>query len=668
MIFAGSLLLFALVGAYNFVMLDSVRDQAEKESLAATEAQARLGVLFVADHQQGLLKRLSAIVSRNSVRQALQGMDLETLRAYLTPLVIQNPEIASALLWDQGGSLLLQVTESAQPQPDAEALLAAGHGSLDQPAISSVHESRLGKMVSLSAPIINQNGGPMGVLSILQRPTLWQRFLSNFAARPGRHFYLFDQKGTQIAVGPGPESSKNPDMSSLARRACQEIRKKGGPITRLAQPSSGELQAFVSAATVDEQGWVLVVAQDYAMAMAPTLALSRNIRLFLLVLLLCQVLMGFLLASRYRMQQHALMKTDEQARRLEAEVIERTADLSALTERYRTLLENLPDIVYEVDSNGSITIVSGAAESVLGYSPREMIGKTFRSFLMPEDRPKFAVERSRVEKGHTVSIMALRFQPKHGEVRWLSIHSRGIFDGQGNLTGRRGVARDVTQQVLAEMQVHELSGKLINAQEEERQRLALDLHDELGQLLSALKIGLQSLGKESAPEQARELQRLTLLSQTVMDRVRALAYNLRPAILDNFGLVAAVRDLCDSLDESGLLHVRCRLSEVEAQLPADYKLPLFRCAQEALHNVIKHSGSPQAEVRLYCRRQTVCLEISDQGRGFDPQNTQETSHGGRYLGLLGMRERMRLIGGSLLVESSPKGTTIKAEVPVGEGV
>ena len=170
MIFAGLLLLFVLVGAYNFVMLDSVRGQAEKESLAATEAQARLGVLFVADHQQGLLKRLSAIVSRNSVRQALQKRDLETLRAYLTPLVIQNPEIASSLLWDQGGSLLLQVTETAQPQPDAEALLAAGHGSLDQPAISSVHESRLGKMVTLSAPIINQNGGPMGVLSILQRP------------------------------------------------------------------------------------------------------------------------------------------------------------------------------------------------------------------------------------------------------------------------------------------------------------------------------------------------------------------------------------------------------------------------------------------------------------------------------------------------------------------
>ena len=162
----------------------------------------------------------------------------------------------------------------------------------------------------------------------------------------------------------------------MAKRACREIRQKGGPITRLESPASGNQHAFVSAAMVGEQGWVLVVAQDYAMAMAPTLALSRNIRLFLLVLLLCQVLMGFLLASRYRMQQQALMKTDEQARRLEAEVKERTADLSALTERYRTLLENLPDIVYEVDSNGRITIVSGAAESVLGYQPQEMIGKT----------------------------------------------------------------------------------------------------------------------------------------------------------------------------------------------------------------------------------------------------------------------------------------------------
>ena len=185
--------------------------------------------------------------------------------------------------------------------------------------------------------------------------------------------------------------------------------------------------------------------------------------------------------------------------------------------------------------------------------------------------------------------MAIRFQPKLGPLRWLSIHSRGVTDAKGRLMGRRGVARDVTQQVLAEKQVHELSGKLINAQEEERKRLALDLHDELGQLLSALKIGLQTLSKDTPPDHMRELDRLTRLSQTIMDRVRSLAYNLRPAILDNFGLVAAVQDLCDSLDESGLLHVKCRLEDMEAKLPVEFKLPLFRCVQEALHNVIKHS-------------------------------------------------------------------------------
>jgi PAS domain S-box-containing protein len=665
--FIGLLFLYLLISGYSLMVLDSVGEQAEMESLAATGAQARLGVLFVEDHQKGLLERLSAIVSRNSVKRALKNQDMEILQAYLLPLVEQSRETACALLADSKARVILQIPAKPGQAGAAIGLPEQTASNKPAPELSAVHDTPEGKIVTLSAPIWDESGGLLGYMAINQRPTLWQRYFSNFSARPGRWFYLFDQKDNLVAAGPKPDNSRDNRLTALAKRICQEVNQSRSPVTRIETLGQNNQKAFVSASLIGGLGWVLVVAQDYQSAMAPTRALSQNTWLFLLVLLICLVLMGFSIASRYRLQQRHLIKTDEQARRLEALVQERTADLKASNDRFRSLLEDLPDIVYEVDSKDRITLVSGAARNVLGYEPQEMAGKTMRSFVLPEDRHKFDEERARAEHGQAMSILALRHQPKKGNLRWLSIHSRGIRDGQGRLVGRRGVARDVTQRVLAEMQVHELSGKLINAQEEERKHLALDLHDELGQLLSALKIGLQSFHREAGSSQGRELNRLIQLSQTIMDRVRSLAYNLRPAILDNFGLAAAVQDLCESLTESGLLQVKYRLSEIDRELSAELKLPLFRCAQEALHNVVKHSGSTWAEVTLERRDNLVCLGIKDRGCGFDPQKTPEASRSGRHLGLLGMKERLRLVGGRLEISSSDRGTLVVAKIPLEYG-
>ncbi len=664
--FIGLLLLYLLVSGYSLMMLDSVREQAEQESLAATGAHARLGVLFVEDHQWGLLERLTAIVSRNSVKQAFEKRDMDTLQAYLAPLVEHSRENVTALLADPQARIILQVPPKSSQDGPGLKLSAQTPPSKPSPQVSPVQDTPEGRIVTLSTPAWSQSGKLLGYLAINQSPTLWQRYFSNLSARPGRYFYLFDQEGNLVAAGPQADNPQGRRLNILAANICREVCRKRMPITRLEDLAGDGRQAFVSAASIGQLDWVLVVAQDYRSAMASTRALSQNIWLFLLVLLVCIVLVGVLLASRYRMQQRHLIRIDDQARRLETEVQERTADLKASNDRYRSLLEDLPDIVYEIDSEDRIKLVSGAASNVLGYEPQEMAGRTMRSFVSPADRHKFDEERARTEHGQAMSILALRYQPKQGDLRWLSIHSRGVKDSQGRLVGRRGVARDITQQVLAEKQVHELSGKLINAQEEERKRLALDLHDELGQLLSALKIGLQSLARETSSEQTHELDRLIQLSQTVMDRVRALAYNLRPAILDNFGLVAAVQDLCESLSESGLLQVKSRLDLVESILPEAVKLPLYRCAQEALHNVIKHSGAAWAEVALYCQGRIIHLTIRDYGCGFDPQKTRAASHSGRHLGLLGMMERLRLVGGHLSIQSSEQGTIVEAMAPLGE--
>jgi signal transduction histidine kinase len=233
----------------------------------------------------------------------------------------------------------------------------------------------------------------------------------------------------------------------------------------------------------------------------------------------------------------------------------------------------------------------------------------------------------------------------------------------GQVIGRRGVARDVTKQVLAEKRVRELSRKLISTQEEERKRIALDLHDEMGQMLSALKIGLQALAKREESRDSEELARLIRLTQVVMDQIRALAHRLRPSILDNFGLKAALEDLCETLAESELLEVVYNLEDLpKERISPEMEISLFRVAQEALTNVLKHSQSERVEVRLEKDTDRVRLIVEDQGVGFDLDQALED---GKRLGLLGMEERIGLLGGHLSINTGEKGTTILAEVSVG---
>jgi PAS domain S-box-containing protein len=324
------------------------------------------------------------------------------------------------------------------------------------------------------------------------------------------------------------------------------------------------------------------------------------------------------------------------------------------------LVEDLPDIVYEVDAQRRFSFVSRSVTSILGYNPEEMLGRTRREFVHPMDRERYDRDRHWTQEGDMMNISAIRHLTKDGQIRWLSSHSRGLYDKNGLATGRRGVARDVTQQVVAEMRVRELSRKLINAQEEERKRIALDLHDEMGQLLSALKMGLQAMARQQGSLEGQEMEKLIRLNQTVMDRTRALAHWLRPAILDNFGLRAAVEDLCETLAESHLVQVNQRLEEVEEKrLSPEVKISLFRFAQEALSNAVKHSGSSLVEVRLAQDNHQITLSVMDFGKGFD---LEKALSGGKHLGLLGMKERLSLIGGKLDIITSPQGTKLSVEL------
>jgi signal transduction histidine kinase len=203
--------------------------------------------------------------------------------------------------------------------------------------------------------------------------------------------------------------------------------------------------------------------------------------------------------------------------------------------------------------------------------------------------------------------------------------------------------------------------RVVEAQELERTRLARELHDETGQALTSILLGLKSLDDRAVRDDERAaVAELRELVVSTLQNVRRLAVELRPAALDDFGLVPAIERLRDIVEEQGGISVDVQSNVGDLRLPPDTETALYRIVQEAFTNVLKHAAASRVSVRLDRGEAGVTLVVHDDGRGFDPEGIREGS-----LGLVGMRERVALLGGRLTIESSEDaGTMLKAEVPL----
>ncbi len=224
--------------------------------------------------------------------------------------------------------------------------------------------------------------------------------------------------------------------------------------------------------------------------------------------------------------------------------------------------------------------------------------------------------------------------------------------------------QDITRRRKAEEELRNIGGRLINAQEEERSRLARELHDDLSQRLALLAIGIEQLGQK-VPESQSGLrscvQHLWTQTNELCSDIHTLSYQLHPFKLDHLGLSAAIKSLCEELSGHQGLKIRFQQKGFPAELPEDVTLCVFRIAQESLHNVIKHSGARDAQVTVTRTAGAVRLRISDEGCGFDIEFAKTK----KRLGLISMKERLRLVGGEISIHSQPaKGTQIDVLVPV----
>jgi signal transduction histidine kinase len=238
------------------------------------------------------------------------------------------------------------------------------------------------------------------------------------------------------------------------------------------------------------------------------------------------------------------------------------------------------------------------------------------------------------------------------------------FEADGTFRGYIGSCVDVTDRKLSEQSLEELSGRLITAQEEERTRIARELHDDFSQRLALQGIGLAQLWKklpESEMEERAKVQDLLKRNQEISSDMHTLSHQLHSSKLEHVGLAPALMGLCEELSAKFQIHIEFTERGVGSKIPKDVALCLFRVAQEALGNVVKHSQAKQAQVELSGTNNAIRLRTVDAGVGFDPD--VRSAHAG--IGLVSMRERLRLVRGTLSIRSAPRrGTEILAVLPL----
>jgi PAS domain S-box-containing protein len=337
-------------------------------------------------------------------------------------------------------------------------------------------------------------------------------------------------------------------------------------------------------------------------------------------------------------------------------------DLQGREREFATLVENSPDIISRLDRDLRFLYVSPIVERVLGVPPQHFIGKTTREVgTPPHDWDAFESScRQAFETGEIVD-REFSYGGRH-------YHSRLIpeFGTGSSVDSVMCISEDTTERRRAEQELVQMSGRLLGLQEEERRRIARQLHDVTAQNLFATTINLARLQSPAVSSEVKEvLAECQGLCEQALQEIRTLSYILHPPILDQAGLVSALRWYIDGFSKRSGIDVGLVVTREFDRLPREVEADLFRIVQESLANVHRHSGSITARVRLEKQATQVVVQIRDEGHGMQRAKTRlEADESTLGVGIPGMRHRLRQLGGNLTIESNSHGTTVMATVPL----
>lgn len=401
-----------------------------------------------------------------------------------------------------------------------------------------------------------------------------------------------------------------------------------------------------------------------------------------------------------------------------AELQEARDRMQALLEKYTDLYDFAPVGYFSLDGRGQILEVNLTGAALLGMERSRLIHRHLPRFVAPASQPVFRAFLERVFSGTGKQVCEARLRKADGAVFWADFHAASAVTLSGPRKWCRVAASDITalrraeeaQRRLEELaaanreltreivrrkavenalknseqhqsslleqsrhmqeQLRHLSHQVMQAQEEERKSISRELHDEITQTLVGISVHLENLGREAATD-PRRLKRRIAKTQRLVEKsihsVHQFARELRPMALDDLGLIAPLHSFMkDFLKRTGIRVQFTAFADVD-QIDSVRRTVLYRVAQSALTNVAQHAHASRVKVSIRRHADFVCMKISDNGKAFQVDQLWRDQRN-RRLGLVGMRERVEMVGGNFSVESTPgQGTTIRAEIPFREG-
>lgn len=398
-----------------------------------------------------------------------------------------------------------------------------------------------------------------------------------------------------------------------------------------------------------------------------------------------------------------------------AELQEARDQLEAAVEKYTDLYDFAPVGYFSLDESGVILEVNLTGATLLGVERSRLINRRLPRFAVPASQPVFLAFLERVLAGTGKQVCEVELIREGGAVFWASFHGTSDISASDSRTRCRIAVSDITSNKRAQEeqrrfkalavaneelrreivrrhaieealkqseqhsrrlleqaqqmqeQLRQLSRQVLSAQEEERKKISRELHDVIAQTLTSINLRLATL-KADAAINSKDLERNITRTQQLVEQsvniVHRFARELRPTVLDDLGLIPALHTFMKGFKEQTGIHVSLSAFAAVEQVNDDKRTVLYRVAQEALTNIARHARASQAEVRIQKLDDAVCLKIKDNGKGFVTEQVLHANKSKR-LGLLGMRERLEMVGGSIAIESTPgKGTTILAQIPL----
>ena len=350
----------------------------------------------------------------------------------------------------------------------------------------------------------------------------------------------------------------------------------------------------------------------------------------------------------------------QRARKRKAEAVLRESE-----ERFRVMADTTPSMIWMCDQQGNITYLNHRRAEFTGLNSPAAYTNVWTSYVHPDDRKNVMDVFTAGVMERKPFSMEYRLRRSDGVYRWMFDVASPRLNGDGTFAGFIGSAIDITDQKLAQEALDNVSGRLIEAQEKERTRIARDLHDDICQRLALLSMELEQANRNGSPPATKQrLEQIRQHCAEIASDVQSLSHQLHSSKLDYLGIVAAIRGFCKEFEKQHEVQIEFKDESVPTRLSKDLSLCLFRVTQEALHNAVKYSGAHQFSVQLQAGENDLQLTVSDTGRGFDVEQAK-TSRG---LGLVSMQERVHLVHGRLLIDSRPgAGTRIVAIAPFVAG-